>query len=268
VVFSCNTSVEAFVCKPKGGKVHALACQGWNKDGVIRHPADATQGRLFDRLYPSFGDDTRNVRVAMSTDGMNLVGRMSSRHITWPMLLCIYNLPPWLCLKKYIIMSMLIQRPKQHGNDIDVYCRLLEEELQTLWKEEGVRVWDAYEKHEFDLRRMLFLTIQDYRALANTPGRSTKGPTTRVTCMDDPASLWLPKSRKTIYMRHRRFLRRNHPYRRMKEQFDGTIDKGATPRPLTYHEVFDKVKDVNVLLGKGQNKHPHEKSVWKEKSVF
>ena len=40
----------------------------------------------------------------------------------WPVLLVIYNLPPWLCMKrKYMMLSMMISGPRQPGNDIDVY---------------------------------------------------------------------------------------------------------------------------------------------------
>jgi hypothetical protein len=44
--------------------------------------------------------------------------------------------------RKYIMMPVLIQDPKQPDNDIDVYLRPLVDELLMLWKEEDVRVWD------------------------------------------------------------------------------------------------------------------------------
>jgi hypothetical protein len=44
--------------------------------------------------------------------------------------------------RKFIMMSMLIQGPKQPGNDIDVYLRPLVDELLLLLKKEGARVWD------------------------------------------------------------------------------------------------------------------------------
>jgi hypothetical protein len=57
-----------------------------------------------------------------------LVGHHS--HSTWPITLCIYNLPPWLCIKrKFIMMPVVIQGPQQPGNDIDVYLRPLVDEL-------------------------------------------------------------------------------------------------------------------------------------------
>ena len=59
---------------------------------------------------------------------------MSTKHSTWPVLLCIHNLAPRLFMKKkYIMMSMIIQGPKQPGNDIDIYFQLLVEELLTVW---------------------------------------------------------------------------------------------------------------------------------------
>jgi hypothetical protein len=42
--------------------------------------------------------------------------------------------------QKFIMMPVLIQGPKELGNDIDVYLRPLAEELLQLWKNEGVRV--------------------------------------------------------------------------------------------------------------------------------
>ena len=92
-------------------------------DVMFRHPADSPQWRNMDRKFPeNIGHDkTRNVRFALSTDGMNPFGNMSTTHNTWPMYLCIYNLPPWLCMKcKYIMLAILIQGPRQPGDDIEL----------------------------------------------------------------------------------------------------------------------------------------------------
>ena len=91
-------------------------------DGKYRHPADSPQWSKIDNDYPDFGEEARNLRLALSTDGMNPHGLQSISHTTWPVILMIYNLPPWLCMKrKYMMLSMLIYGPKQPGNDIDVY---------------------------------------------------------------------------------------------------------------------------------------------------
>ncbi|WVZ49430.1 hypothetical protein U9M48_000795 [Paspalum notatum var. saurae] len=110
------------------------------EDDMLRHPADGSQWRKVDRMYPKFAEDARNIRFGLSTDGMNPFSEMSSSHSTWPVTLCMYNLPPWLCLKrKFIMMPALIQGPKQPGNDIDVYLQPLVEELLELWTT-GVRM--------------------------------------------------------------------------------------------------------------------------------
>ena len=61
-------------------------------------------------------------------------------------MLVIYNLPPWLCMKrKFVMLTLLISGPKQPGNDIDVYLAPLIDDLSTMWYE-GVDAYDAYRK--------------------------------------------------------------------------------------------------------------------------
>ena len=110
------------------------------KDGKLRVPADGSQWRKIERKWKDFAGDPRNVWFGLSADGINPFGEQSNNHSTWPVTLCIYNLPPWLCMKqKFITMLVLIQGPKQPGNDIDVYLRPLVEELLQLWDKKGVR---------------------------------------------------------------------------------------------------------------------------------
>jgi hypothetical protein len=63
-------------------------------DGKLRHPSDGKQWKCFNAKFLLFGDEVRNIRFALSTDGMNLFGDLSSSHNTWPVILTIYNLPP------------------------------------------------------------------------------------------------------------------------------------------------------------------------------
>ena len=118
----------------------------WHKedrkvDNTLRHPADRSQWRAIDREFLEFANEARNLRFTLSTDGMNPFGEQSTSHSTWPVTLCIYNLSPWLCMKqKFIMMPILIQGPRQPGNDIDVYLKPLVEELLVLWNKPGVRV--------------------------------------------------------------------------------------------------------------------------------
>jgi hypothetical protein len=110
-------------------------------------------------MEDDFGDDARNVRLGMSTDGLNPFGSQSSTHNTWPVFVWSYNLPPWLCTKqRYVHMSILIQGPKQLGIDMHLYLELLKGELATLW-ETPVRTWDAYKGEYFGLRAALLTTV-------------------------------------------------------------------------------------------------------------
>ena len=91
-------------------------------DGLLRHPANSPQWKTIDRLYRYFGNEPRNLRLGLASGGMNSFGNLSTNHRSWPILLMIYNLPPWLCIKqKYIILCMMIAGPRQSGNDrVDV----------------------------------------------------------------------------------------------------------------------------------------------------
>jgi hypothetical protein len=105
--------------------------------------------------------------------------------------------------RKFIMMPVLIQGPKQPGNDIDVYLRPFAEELKQLWQNEGVRVWDEYKQEEFDLRALLFMTINDWPALSNLSGQTNKGYNTCTHCLGEIDSIYLDKSKKVVYLGHR-----------------------------------------------------------------
>jgi hypothetical protein len=90
---------------------------------------------------------------------MNPSREMRNTHSTWPVIM--YNLSPWLCHKKsYLLLITLISGPKQANIDIDVFLQPLMEDMQKLW-EHGVNVWDEYKKEHFNLRVIIFCTIND-----------------------------------------------------------------------------------------------------------
>nr|XP_004488447.1 uncharacterized protein LOC101493360 [Cicer arietinum] len=154
-------------------------------DGKLCHPADSLQWKKVDELYPEFGNEPRNLRLGLATDGMNPYGNLSSNHSSWPVLLIIYNLPPSICMKhKYIMLSMMISGPRQPGNDIDVYLTPLIEDLRILW-EEGVEVFDGYSCDYFKMHAMLFCTINDFPAYGNLRGYSVKGHKACPICEED-----------------------------------------------------------------------------------
>jgi len=110
---------------------------------MLHHPIDSPQWIKSNKDYPEFGEEARNLKIALSTNRMNPHGIQSNSHNTWPLILVIYNLPPWLCMKhKYMMWSMLISRPKQPANDIDEYLAPLIEDLKQMW-DTSVEVYDG-----------------------------------------------------------------------------------------------------------------------------
>ena len=95
-------------------------------------------------------------------------------------------------------MPVLIEGPKQPGNDIDVYLRPLVEELLQLWNGKGVRVWDEHKQEEFDLKALLFVTINDWPTLSNLSGQTNKGYHGCTHSLDDTDSIYLDSCRKKM----------------------------------------------------------------------
>lgn len=83
-----------------------------NADGKLRHPVDGQAWKDFDRLHSDFTSESCNVRLGLSSDGFNPFRTMSILHSTWPVMMVVYNYPPWLCMKpEYTMLSLLIPGP-------------------------------------------------------------------------------------------------------------------------------------------------------------
>ncbi|XP_074353359.1 uncharacterized protein LOC141692428 isoform X1 [Apium graveolens] len=241
--------------------------EGRKSDGMLRHPADSPQWRTIDRKFPEFGQEARNLRLRVSADGMNPYRTLSSQHSTWPVLLTIYNLPPWLCMKrKYIMLTLLIPGPKEAGNNIDVYLQPLIEDLKLLW-DQGEKVYDAYKKADFTMCAVIFCNISDFTGYGNVLGYTIKGANACPICEDSTTDIHLKNCKKNVYMGHRTFLPLAHPYRKRKRSFDGTIETRVARLPLTGNEVFERVKNIDIVLGKLYKK-PTTSSIWKKRSIF
>ncbi|CAL9012150.1 unnamed protein product [Prunus brigantina] len=224
-------------------------------DGQMSHPADSPSWKLLDDKWPEFGNDPRNLRLALSSDGFNPHSSLSSRYSCWPVILVTYNLPPWLCMKrKFMMLTLLISGPKQPGNDIDVYLEPLIDDLKSLW--DGIRgVYDAHNGEYFTLRVALMWTINDFPAYGNLSGCVVKGYKACPICGDDTPSHRLKNGHKICYIGHRKWLPINHPYRRHRAAFNGKPEYGTPPEPLTGEEVLHMVEDG-------------DKVCWKKKSIF
>ncbi|XP_074267012.1 uncharacterized protein LOC141590313 [Silene latifolia] len=243
-------------------------------DEVMRHPSDSEAWKDFDKQFPDFALDARNVRLGLATDGFN-PGGMSCRYSIWPVMLVPYNLPPWMCMKSdNIMLSLLIPGPKAPGNDIDVFLQPLIDELKELW-DNGVQTCDAHTKTTFSMRAVLLWTINDFPAYANLSGWSTKRTLACPCCHKDTESKRLLHGRKWCYVGYRKFLEVDHKWRLNRScSFGRKVERGPPPTPLTGHDVLEQLSGYsNVEFGKNNKKKraKGERYIvhqWKKISIF
>jgi hypothetical protein len=97
----------------------------------------------------------------------------------------------------------------------------------------------------------------------------TKGYTGCVKCLDDTDAVQLPNNSKIVYMGHHRFLPKDHPYRRNKKDFNGTIEKRLAPKYRDRPTILQELNKLEVALGKGDNAVAAPNgSIWKKKLIF
>ena len=107
-----------------------------------------------------------------------------------------------------------------------MYLRPLVEELLLLLGDDGVWMWDEYKQENFNLR-------------AGTH------------YLDDIDNIWLTHCKKVVYMGHRRFLPIRHPVRKKGKHFKGQANHRTKPMHRSGKDVFDMVKDLEVIFWKG-----------------
>ncbi|XP_068329751.1 uncharacterized protein [Pyrus communis] len=246
------------------------------EDGFLRHPADSFAWKQLDLKFPTFGDEMRNVRLGLASDGFNPFGKCSSDYSIWPVLLTVYNLPPWLCMKApFILMALLIPGKESPGNDIDIYLEPLIDELKVLWTS-GVPTYDTFRQETFTLRAAILWTISDFPAYGNLSGWSTHGKLACPCCNYKTESTYLKKGRKYCYMGHRRFLPMSHVFRRQRKAFNLSDEREQAPYPLTGCECRRQLSILRFKYGKTPRKVVGEKrplpratvGPWKKHSIF
>ncbi|BBH07194.1 Ankyrin repeat family protein [Prunus dulcis] len=225
---------------------HTATDMRWHKekrvdDDVMRHPADGEAWKEFDRTFPEFAADPRNVRLGLATDGFNPYGVLNQHHSTWPIFVFPYNLPPWKCMKKeYMMMTVLIT--EDPGRSIDVYLRPLVDELKDLWTN-GVRTYDKSTGKMFTLRAAVMWTVNDFPAYAMVSGWSTKGYMACPVCKEDVTSGW--HAGKVCYLGHRRWLPWDHEWREKDKEFDGNTERRLRPREWSGDEILEQLNRLD-----------------------
>ena len=109
-------------------------------------------------------------------------------------------------------------------------------------------MFDGFWNETFQMRAMLFCTINDFPAYGNLSSYSVKGHRACPICEEDTSCIQLKHGRKTMYTRHRRFLKPHHPYRRLKKAFNGSQEHETAPILLTGEKVFQRVQHLNTVF--------------------
>ena len=91
-------------------------------EGEMRHCSDSIAWKHFHTIHPDFAVESRNVRLWLCTDGFQPFGQSGQQYLSWPMILMVYNLPPWLCMKETsMFLTMLVPGPRNPKHKLEVF---------------------------------------------------------------------------------------------------------------------------------------------------
>ena len=237
------------------------------EDGFLRHPADAPAWKEFDTLHKDFSKDPRNVRLGLASDGFNPFRTMNVKHSTWPVILSVYNFPPWLCMKQpSLILTLLIPGPESPSDKIDVFLQPLIDELNDLWVN-GLETYDAHLKSTFQMRAALLWTISDFPTYSMLSGWNTKKRFACPCCGFDTNSEWLTHGGKYCFLGHRRFLQPEHPYRHDRRHFNSSQEWREAPTLPTGFDALSQLNGEIIVKDKDGKIVPISEG-WNKQTIF
>ncbi|XP_019180260.1 PREDICTED: uncharacterized protein LOC109175457 [Ipomoea nil] len=240
--------------------------------GIMCHPSDGEAWKHFDRRFPDFAADPRNVRLGLCSDGFSPFGFNAKPYSCWPVMVVPYNLPPSMCMTTpYTFLTCIIPGEKNPKTNIDVYLQPLIDELQLLW-ETGVLTYDSSLKQNFMMRAALMWTINDFPAYGMLSGWQTAGKLACPYCLQYSKSFYLKNGHKTCWFDcHRQFLPMNHSWRKNRDAFvKRRVEKSIPPPIMTGDELFHCLENIPRIIdgpidridGFGQSHN------WKKRSIF
>jgi hypothetical protein len=209
-------------------------------DGKMHNPVDSPQWKFVNENFGNFGNDPRNLRLGLATDGINPFSEKRSTYSTWPVMLLNHNVPPWLTSKPYFIILSLIIPGKRSvtSKDFDTFIEPLVQELRLLWME-GIVTRDAAawnSQPHFLLRVILIWCIHAYGMVA---GCVTKGYRGCPVCGPHCKSRRSRVLRKNVWdAKARRYLHANHPWRTDSALFHGRVEARLPPPQITGNDIL------------------------------
>lgn len=246
------------------------------EDGVTRHPSDSEAWKHFDSVHWDFAAETRNIRLALCTDGFQPFGQSGQQYSSWPVILTVYNLPPNMCMKdEYMFLTVIIPGPQNPKQRLDIFLQPLISELKMLWNE-GVETWDISVRQNFRMRAALLWTVSDFPAYSMLSGWSTAGFLACPYCMENSSAFRLQHGRKTSWFdNHRKFLPISHPFRRNRRAFyrNRQVLHETTPPLMTGDDIVNQLMNFNLMKvtvpgGEEFNALHCKGCGWKKFSIF
>ena len=188
--------------------------------GQLTHPSDTEAWKHFDRTFESFATEPRSVWLDLCDDGFNPYSNTARPYSVWPIVICVYNLPPHLCMTRlYMFLSSVISGTNNLQNKIDVFLQPLIDELKTLWNE-SVDTYEIHANKTFKMKAALMWTVNDFLAYGMLSGWSTHRALSCPICQDQIQGSYLKHGRKMSWFDyHRCFLPWNHVFRRNRNAF-------------------------------------------------
>jgi hypothetical protein len=173
-------------------------------DGKVRHVPDNRAWQHIDVTFSNFDSEPRNIRLGLTTDGINPFGEKSNTWSTWPILVLNYNLPPWLFTNLFFLLLSLIipGLDSLKSSNFDVYLAPVLEELAKLWKGvKDVDVLDTLGRRQFIMRAILLWTIHDFPGYKIVSGYQHQGYKTCFPCRSNIVSQWSKESWGNLYLK-------------------------------------------------------------------
>ncbi|XP_057779781.1 uncharacterized protein LOC130998378 [Salvia miltiorrhiza] len=246
-------------------------------DGIMRHPADSPAWKHLSQKFPSFAEESRNVRLGLSTDGFQPFGQSGQQYSSWPVIVTPYNLPPWMCMKEqYMFLTVLVPGPRNPKEKLDVFLQPLISELIQLWNV-GAPTYDVSMKQNFQMRAALLWTVSDFPAYSMLSGWSTAGRLACPHCMTETDSFTLSHSAKQSWFHnHRKFLPMNHSFRRDRKNFlKNKIITAVAPQVRSGEEILFDIDMMGFVKVTEVNSETINKAAargvgtgWKKRSIF
>ena len=123
------------------------------------------------------------------------------------------------------MMTLLIPRPQAPGKDMDMFLRLMVDELKQLWNQ-GVETQDAVDNTIFNMHVALIWIVNNFPAQSSLYGWSGQGYKACPTCNEDTPSMQVIS--KIAYMGHTQFLPMSHVWRNSRK-FNGKRERRPLP---------------------------------------